>query len=192
MKKIKLKVRSKLPDIVPGTKVYYHGHPFIALGAEQSGLLVIAEKPIEKNMPFDEKNRADWRVSSLREYLNGDYLREIGGADGLMPFESDLTADDGRKDYGTAKDLVFLLSDNLYRKYRDYIPNYDTLWWTITPLSSSYPSYGDYERVVHSSGALSYYIADNSYGVVPCLLLNLSSVDREDSPCDSRAGLVAC
>lgn len=190
MKKIKLKVRSKQPDIEPGTKVYYHGHPFIALGAEQGGLLVIAEKPIG-DMPFDEKNRADWRVSSLREYLNGDYLREIGGADGLMPFESDLTADDGRKDYGTAKDLVFLLSDNLYRKYRDYIPNYDTLWWTITPWSCC-PSFGSIERVVRASGALDFSFADSSYGVVPCLLLNLSSVDRTDSPCDSRAGLVAC
>lgn len=191
MKKIKLKVRSKRADIEPGTKVYYHGHPFIALGAELGGLLVIAEKPIG-DMPFDEKNRADWRVSSLREYLNGDYLREIGGADGLMPFESDLTADDGRKDYGTAKDLVFLLSDNLYRKYRDYIPNYDTLWWTITPLSPYDPSGGDYERYVTTSGALHSSHASNSCGVVPCLLLNLSSVDREDSPCDSRAGLVAC
>lgn len=191
MKKIKLKVRAKQPDIEPGTKVYYHGHPFVALGAEQGGLLVISEKPIG-DMPFDEKNRADWRVSSLREYLNGDYLRDIGGADGLMPFESDLTADDGRKDYGTAKDLVFLLSDNLYRKYRDYIPNYDTLWWTITPLSPYDPSYVRHERFVNSSGVLDHYYAHRRYDVVPCLLLNLSSVDREDSPCDSRAGLVAC
>ena len=40
----------------------------------------------------------------------------------LLPFVSDLTSDDGMKNYGTAEDYVFLLSCDLYRKYREQIP----------------------------------------------------------------------
>ncbi len=158
----------------PGEKFEYNGHKFIALGLEQGGLLAIAEKPIG-DMPFDEDGRADWRTASLRSYLNGDYLKKLGEGD-LMPFTSDLTADDGMKDYGTTEDYVFLLSDALYRKYRDVIPRFRTWWWTITPWSCL-PSYANHERVVHTSGALSNYNASLAGGVVPSLLFNLQSFE---------------
>ena len=158
----------------PGEKFEYNGQKFIALGLEQGGLLAIAEKPIG-DMPFDEDGRADWRTASLRSYLNGDYLKKLGEGD-LMPFTSDLTADDGMKDYGTTEDYVFLLSDALYRKYRDVIPRFRTWWWTITPWSCL-PSYASNERNVYTSGALSNRDATVTYGVVPSLLFNLQSFE---------------
>lgn len=61
---------------------------------------------------FDEENCNDWRKSSLRRELNGAFLDALvaEGADraAFLDWESDLTADDGMTDYGTATDKIAL------------------------------------------------------------------------------------
>ena len=159
---------SKLPK--PGEIFSYNGRSLVALGVEQGGLLAIAAEPLAEEMAFDEDNSNDWRSSSLRKYLNGEYLDELG-KDYLLPFTSDLTADDGMKDYGTSEDYVFLLSDNLYRKYRSFAPSYKAWWWTITPYSCL-PSYADGVRHVNTDGSLYLDIAFYACAVAPACLLN--------------------
>lgn len=179
MKVIKVKARiRKRPEAgripAPGERVFHNGHPFIALGVEQGGLLVISEEMIGEQ-PFDKDGSNDWRSSSLRNYLNGEYLDQIG-REGLLPFTSDLTTDDGMKDYGASKDYVFLLSCDLYRKYRDFIPKRDSWWWTITGWSAN-PSFANVVWFVNTSGAFHNSNAVVSNGVVPSLLLNLKSLE---------------
>ena len=108
------KDKIKIPK--PGEQFEYNGVMFTALGEEQGGVLAIVSKLIKEEMPLDKSNKNDWRTSSLRKYLNGEYLEQFNRGD-LLPFVSDLTSDDGMKDYGTAEDYVFLLSCDLYRKY---------------------------------------------------------------------------
>ena len=159
---------AKLPK--PGEIFSYNGVSFVALGVEQGGLLAIVAEPLEEEMAYDKERCNDWRKSSLREYLNGEYLEALG-KEQLLPFTSDLTADDGMKDYGTSEDFVFLLSDNLYRKYRAFVPSYGVWWWTITPYSC-HPSSAPNERYVHTDGSLDYYHAINAYAVAPACLFN--------------------
>ena len=121
-------------------------------------------------MPLDESNKHDWRTSSLRKYLNGEYLEQFNRGD-LLPFVSDLTADNGMKDYGTAKDYVFLLSCDLFRKYRESVPRFNNWWWTLTPWTCS-PSIASHARIVYAGGTLSNYIASFGYGVAPACLFN--------------------
>lgn len=168
----------------PGERFTHNGREYVALDIEQGGLVAITANPIAE-LPFDAGNSNDWRTSTLRKYLNSDFLNEVG-EENLFTHTSDLTADDGRTDYGTAEDYVSLLSDAQYRKYRDLIPNMDTWWWTITPWST-YPSYGSLERVVYATGALNDNLAYSSFGVVPRLLFNLSIFKDTHKPCDSRA-----
>lgn len=158
----------KLPK--PGEMFTYNGVSFVALGVEQGGLLAIVAEPLEEEMAYDEQRCNDWRKSSLRKYLNGDYLEELG-KEHLLPFTSDLTSDDGMKDYGTSEDYVFLLSDNLYRKYRAVIPSYGVWWWTITPYSCL-PSGAYGERFVYPDGSLSGYSAVYAHAVAPACLFN--------------------
>lgn len=165
---------SELTTIVPGSVIDYSGLSWVALGEEQGGILVIAKEPIG-NMPFDKGNRNDWRVSSLRTYLNGEFLQKIG-TNGLIKFTSDLTADNGQKDYGTSEDYVALLTCDLYRKYRDLIPDYDCWWWTLTPLTAN-PSNGLSVRIVNG-GALYHSSAYRSCGAVPCLIIDPSTYQR--------------
>lgn len=165
-----LKTRIKKPQA--GEHFFYNGIEFVALGEEQGGLLAVVAERLEERMAFDENNKNDWRSSTLREYLNGEYINNFDKAD-LLPFVSDLTSDDGMTDYGTSEDFIALLSDNLYRKYRKFMPQYDTWVWTITPWSCT-PGNADFERIVDTSGALYNGNANYAYGVAPACIFNLS------------------
>nr|DAX63401.1 MAG TPA: hypothetical protein [Caudoviricetes sp.] len=159
---------SKVPQA--GERFVRGGIEFVALGMEQGGVLAVAAKRLEDEMAYDENGYNDWRKSSLRKYLNEEFVKNFDKGD-LLPFVSDLTSDDGMTDYGTSEDFVALLSDNLYRKYRKFMPQYDTWVWTITPWSC-HPGYASSERTVGTSGALYHYGASYGHGVAPACIFN--------------------
>lgn len=159
---------SKVPQA--GERFVRGGIEFVALGMEQGGVLAVAAKRLEDEMAYDEDGSNDWRKSSLRKYLNEEFVKNFNKGD-LLPFVSDLTSDDGMTDYGTSEDFVALLSDNLYRKYRKFMPKYDTWVWTITPWSCL-PGYANCERFVDTSGALYDGYAFNALGVAPACIFN--------------------
>lgn len=162
--------KDKIKFPKPGEQFEYNGVKFTALGEEQGGVLAIVSELLEEEMPLDESNKNDWRTSSLRKYLNGEYLEQFNRGD-LLPFVSDLTSDDGMKNYGTAEDYVFLLSCDLYRKYRESVPRFNNWWWTLTPWTCN-PSNARTARIVHSSGEVDDSYAYNGNGVAPACLFN--------------------
>lgn len=168
--RVVMKTRIKKPSA--GEHFFYNGIEFVALGEEQGGILAVVAERLEERVAFDKNNKNDWRSSTLREYLNGEYINNFD-TDDLLPFVSDLTSDDGMTDYGTSEDFVALLSDNLYRKYRKFMPQYDTWVWTITPWSCS-PGNAYFGRFVDTSGALDSGYAYNAHGVAPACIFNPS------------------
>lgn len=157
----------------PGERFTYNGMEFVVLGEEQGGILAVMAHELGEKMPYDEDNgKNDWRKSTLRKYLNGEFLEKFNRGD-LLPFVSDLTSDDGMKDYGTSEDFIALLSCDLYRKYREFMPKYNTWVWTITPWSCL-PGYAHTERVVNTDGSVSYTHASGAYGVAPACIFNRS------------------
>ena len=175
----------KISQIETGGRFLYGGVEWVKLYAGDGTVAISAEPVFER--AFDEDNKNDWRSSSLRRELNGAFLDALvaEGADraAFLDWESDLTADDGMTDYGTATDKIALLSDKLYRMFRGIIPRVDAWCWNLTPwtcdASDSY-----YVRNVSSSGALSWnyaYLGDS--GVRPLCYLKseiLVSVPGED------------
>ncbi len=155
-----------------GERFEYHGIKFVVLGIEQGGVLCMPEELLPEEHAFDEDNCNDWRKSSLRKYLNEEYIKNFDKAD-LLPFVSDLTTDSGQKDYGTSEDYIALLSCDLYRKYREFVPKYNNWWWTITPWHI-FPSYASSERLVNTDGSVDNDNACNSSGVAPACLFNPS------------------
>ena len=87
--------------------------------------------------------------------------------------KTDLTADDGLKEYGTSKDLISLMTADLYRSNRHLLKPIESWWWLATPHSCLlFDSY--YVRCVCSSGSIgSYYVNYGGSGVRP--LCNLKS-----------------
>ena len=157
-----------------GEEFYYSGRKFVALGLEQNGILAVSKEPI-KNMPFDKDGSNDWRNSSLRKYLNVDFIKKGFDPSGLLPFASDLTADDGLKDYmtyGQIIDFVFLLSADLYRKYRYAMPTWNTWSWLITPWTNN----GIFVRSVAMNGILEESVAYDCIGAAFACLINPESI----------------
>lgn len=116
---------------------------------------------------FDEGNKNDFAASSLRAYLNGEFLRRLikaGAPEEMFEyFNIDLTADDGLKNYGGDRVRIGLITCEEYRLLRGNIPALpDRWWWTATPDSPI----NSYVRYASSDGSLSYSSACNGGGGV--------------------------
>lgn len=148
-------------NIEDGEHFFYHGIEFVRLGEEQGGVLCITAR-MAGTARFDEDNDNDWRCSSLRDKINSEFLPLLNEKD-LLPFEMDLVADNGDTAYGTSTELVGIISCDLYRKYRDFIPHYDDWVWTCTPWTCD----GHIVRLVYTGGSLIYSDASGSHGFAP-------------------------
>ena len=163
--------------IAPSSVINYGGLDCIVLDVEQDKILVLAKESIG-NMPFDEGNSNNFPKGTLCKYLNGEFIKKLkaNGADtsALIPTTIDLTSDDGLKDYGETTQKIFLLTCDMYRKYRSVIPNLDDWWWLATAYSTESNGYAYGARIVNSGGSLSHSGAcSGRNGVRPAL--NLSS-----------------
>lgn len=151
----------KLAELKPGDRFMYGGVEWVKFEDIGAGTLCLAAEPVFRRA-FDEENCNDWRKSSLRRELNGAFLDALvaEGADraAFLDWESDLTADDGMTDYGTAVDKIALRSDALCRKYREITPPVDEWCWNLTPWTCD-ASYSYSVRGVSSSGAMGWYSA---------------------------------
>lgn len=161
--------KDKIKILKSGEQFEYNGVMFTVLGEEQGGVLAIVSELLLQKMPFDESRKTNWSTSSLRKYLNGEYLEQFNRGD-LLPFVSDLTADDGTKDYGTAEDYVFLLSCDLYRKYRESVPRFNGKWVTLTPWTCN-PN-ATLMQAVNFGGTTVSAFANIGSHVAPAVLFN--------------------
>lgn len=167
--------------IAPSSVINYGGLDCIVLDVEQDRILVLAKESIG-NMPFDEGNSNNFPKGTLCKYLNGEFIKKLktNGADtsALIPTTIDLTSDDGLKDYGETTQKIFLLTCDMYRKYRSIIPNLDDWWWLATAYSTESNGYAHYARKVNSDGGLSGFNAFNgSFGVRPAFYLKSSILE---------------
>ena len=126
----------------------------------------IASDCIEERA-FDEGNKNDFAASSLRAYLNGEFLRRLikaGAPEEMFEyFNIDLTADDGLKNYGGDRVRIGLITCEEYRLLRGNIPALpDRWWWTATPDSPI----NSFVRIVYSVGSLHGNYAYSGYGGV--------------------------
>ena len=143
------------------------------LDITDKGYMCLADK-LENVMEFDSES-SYWFESQLREYLNTELIEEIAeeiGEENIIPFNRNLLSIDGQTEYGECEDKVSLLTIDEYRKYRSLIPNMDSWWWLITPLST--PCNNNYHTSVASvnqSGIVSYGSCDNYNSVRPLCVL---------------------
>ena len=167
--------------IAPSSVISYGGLDCIVLDVEQDKILVLAKESIG-NMPFDEGNSNNFPKGTLCKYLNGEFIKTLkaNGADtsALIPTTIDLTSDDGLKDYGETTQKIFLLTCDMYRKYRSIIPNLDDWWWLATAYSTESNGYARNARPVYSDGSLDFSTAcDGGFGVRPAFYLKSSILE---------------
>lgn len=135
---------------------------------------VFRKELLENEMEFDSDDN-NWKTSSIREYLNVEYLEKIEkafGKDRIVEHTIDLLSMDGLDDYGTSIDNVSLLTIDQYRKYRKVLGgNLGNWWWLITPDSTPAGDSARYVRCVDSCGYVSYDGCDYGRGVRPFFIL---------------------
>ena len=150
------------------------------------GLLAIMATPWEKDVKFCQSDKfADGKgnlnnycTSNVRMILS-DMVNTVFDRENLLSHTVDLVADNGDHAYGIVHDFVFILTCDEYRKYRDYIPHYDSFIWTATPWccgdKDSDTGYASYIRYVNVDGQLNISYAYTGYAVAPACILNPKS-----------------
>ncbi len=188
---------TNITTLHPGEHFMFKNFEWVCLDPNHpdGGVLAIMAKPLAKDVKFcpderyaDEKgNWNNYRTSLLhKEVLR---LVEVIGADNLILHEVDLVADNGDRAYNTVTvmDDVFILTCDEYRKYRDYIPHYDSWIWTATPWycgdgdNGSDMCHAVNVRCVGRSGLLGKNGAHYSCAVAPACVLNPKSLNLRQS-----------
>lgn len=174
----------------PGEHFMFKGFEWVCLDPNHpdGGVLAIMAKPWTKDVKFcpsdkfaDEKgNWNNYRTSNVRGILS-DMANSFFDKESLLSHTVDLVADNGDRAYGTVHDNVFILSCDEYRKYRDYIPHYDSFVWTITPWccgdKDSNAGNANNVRVVYTTGQLNDLCAYYGNAVAPACILNPKSLN---------------
>lgn len=186
---------TNITTLRPGEHFMFKTFEWVCLDPNHpdGGVLAIMAKPWAKDVKFcpdeqyaDEKgNWNNYRTSLLHKEVLG--LVKVIGADNLRPHEIDLVADNGDKAYNayTVMDDVFILTCDEYRKYRDYIPHYDSWVWTATPWycgdKDSVMGYASSVRLVLAGGQFGRSSAREIHAVAPACILNPKSLNlRKD------------
>ena len=120
----------RLGDVKPGTTVKIGGREYIVLDHSKDTTAVIT-KDFWKDMEFGDSG--NYAESAVRNALNKEFLSEVSsavGVESIIEHEVDLLAEDGTNKGVVCRDNVSLLTTDLYRKYRDFLPAYGS-WKTV-------------------------------------------------------------
>ena len=169
-------LRKKYQNPEVGNTVEVAGIKWIVLDKLEKGYFVISEDFYGEEKEFDN-SKNDWKVSSLRNYLNTELRKKIEedvGEDALFKFKRDLTSLDGQTEYGICEDYVSLITVDEYRKYRDLLPNTGEYWWTLTADSTASNDDSRWVRVVSPRGFIDFSYFTHHCGVRPvCIFSSL-------------------
>ena len=143
----------------------------------REGVFCLATNVLFKKA-FDRKDHNNWRESTLRDYLNGDFKNTLAAKifdNTLLPFKRNLLSDDGMKNYGKCIDYISIISCDEYRKYRKYINGKSDWWWTLTPWDTSHSGTSCSALAVSTNGTFNICATfDGNNGVVPVLCVSPS------------------
>lgn len=148
---------------------------------KKDGILCLMKEPLTQ-MTFskNEINPNYYPASNIAAYLKelSKELKNKGAK--FKKIKLDLTAEDGSGweiDKFEVKGL-FLLTTNMYRKYRKYIYNKGICWWTSTAYSFI-ASNSNYVRRVHTDGSLdTSHVFDGHYGVAPAAVFKIEDMNN--------------
>ena len=185
---------TNITTLRPGEHFMFKGFEWVCLDPNHpdGGVLAIMAKLWAKEVKFcpderyaDEKgNWNNYRTSNVRRILSCMESAVFDG-ESLLAHTIDLVADNGDRAYGTVKDIVFILTCDEYRKYRDYIPYYNNWIWTATPWfcgdEDSDTGCAAIVRSVDISSRFGCVGACSNGAVVPACILNPKSLNLRQS-----------
>ena len=173
-------MKERLTGLKVGDYFEVAGTKWRILDIKPCGYVCLSDA-LEERKIFDSETN-NWKLSSLREYLNNDFYKKIADEimeKNILPFGRDLLSLDGQTEYGNCTDYVSLLSIDDYRLYRKLIPNNEQWWWLLTPWGTPCNGYETQVSVVSPSGGI--YISDCYFhrGVRPLCIFSPNLFESE-------------
>ena len=168
-------IRGKtLGSVKPGDAVTIGEREYIVLGHEKGITAVVAKKPT-KFMDFGKDG--NYAKSDVRAYCNGEFYEELCKAVGeynVLPHTVDLISDDGSNKGASVTDYVSILTCDLYRRYREFLPAIDFACWTATRVTTLDKDYARSVCIVDHGGILGWDDCGYFGWVRPFCILNSS------------------
>lgn len=174
LSEISVMKKRMLSSVKPGGIVKLGNREYIVLEHSKDTTAVIS-KEFAKKMAFGEDG--DYIKSDVRKYCNGELYNELAaavGAENIITHTVRLMADDGTGKEVTCKDKVSILTADLYRRYREFLPAYGSWWWLATRVSATIKDWARDVCYVFSDGALVWLGCDYCSGVRPFMILKSS------------------
>ena len=160
-----------LGSVECGSAILIGDRGYIVL--EQTGdTTAVITKDFWKRMELG--NSGDYAEPAVRNALNTEFYNEVSseiGDENIITHEVDTTRYRNDGTHSSCRDKVSLLTVDLYRRYRKFLPAYGSWWWTATPYSMEYPRC---VCCVGDDGALLWDVCNCSFGVRPFLILDSS------------------
>ena len=128
-------VTKLLKDFAPGSTVKIGNREYIVLEHSKDTTAIIT-KEFAKKMAFGDSG--DYTQSDVRKYCNGEFYDELAAAVGennIITHTVKLMADDGTGKDVSCKDKISILTADLYRRYRAFLPAFGNWWWTATRVT---------------------------------------------------------
>ena len=163
-----------LSSVKPGDTVTIGEREYIVLGHEKGTTAIVTKKPT-KTMVFGKDG--DYTKSDVRAYCNGEFYNELCKAAGkynIIPHTVALVADDGSNKGAGVTDNVSILTCDLYRRYREFLPAIDFACWTATRVTTLDKDYARSVCIVDHGGILGWDDCGYFGWVRPFCILNSS------------------
>ena len=173
-------MKERLTGLKVGDYFEVAGTKWRILDIKPCGYVCLSDA-LEERKIFDSETN-NWKLSSLREYLNNDFYKKIADEimeKNILPFGRDLLSLDGQTEYGNCTDYVSLLSIDDYRLYRKLIPNNEQWWWLLTPWSTPCNGYETQVSVVSPSGGFVNSYCRGKFGVRPLCIFSPNLFESE-------------
>lgn len=163
-----------LGSVKPGDTVTIGEREYIVLGHGEETTAIISKRPT-KFMSFGKDG--DYTKSDVRTYCNGEFYQELCmavGKNNIIPHIVHVVSDDGSNHGAIVTDNVSILTNDLYRRYREFLPAIGSSFWTATRVTTLDKDYARFVCFVNSYGILCWNECDCSLYVRPFCILNSS------------------
>lgn len=180
---------TNITTLRPGEHFMFKNFEWVCLDPNHpdGGVLALMAKPWKEDVRFCPDMRytdvkGNWN-NYFSSFIRTDLLDVLADTLGnnLLLHEVDLVADNGDFSYGKAEDPVFILTCDEYRKYREFIPHYDSWIWAATPWycgdKGSDTGGANNVRIVNTAGRFGIEPACFGYAVTPACVINPESLN---------------
>ena len=176
---------TNIATLRPGEHFMFKNFEWVCLDPNHpdGGVLAIMATPWKKDVKFCPSDKFADGKGNLNNYCTSNVriilsamANTVFDRKNLLSHTVDLVADNGDHAYGIVHDFVFILTCDEYRKYREFIPHYDSLIWTATPLrcgdDDSDTGCASHVRSMSVSGKFYNSSAGSNNAVAPACILN--------------------